>query len=160
MNHFLILFEFPSCNCLNGARKIKVLCIATSKKWFLYGTAHCFDFEHDNNNTGIKINCTNVQVDDWTTDLHCWCWCSAMSAPMVRAFWFQWHGLMDFVKDNWWGGFDWQMYSSSVGSWIGLLVWRQSKRLHSLLFNGFHKLFLLPWQNASKEVFRFLYQDP
>jgi len=67
---------------------------------------------------------------------------------------------VDFGGDNWWGGFDWQTFSSLVGSQIGLMIWSQSKGLHSLLFGGFHKLFLLPWEKASEEVFIFLYWDP
>ena len=63
VNHFLILFGFSHCNHFDGARKMKVLCIDTSKKWFLHGAAHCFDFKQDNSVTVNEIN-YNVQVDD------------------------------------------------------------------------------------------------
>jgi hypothetical protein len=31
VNDFLLLFSFLHCNCFDGARKVKVLCIAISK---------------------------------------------------------------------------------------------------------------------------------
>ena len=67
VNRFLILLCFSHCDHCDGARKMKVFCIVTSKKWFLHGTAHCFDFNQDNNASKVdvdQINGINVQVDD------------------------------------------------------------------------------------------------
>lgn len=44
INHFLILFGFESCNCLNGPKEMEVLCIAPLKRLFLHGNDQYVDF--------------------------------------------------------------------------------------------------------------------
>ena len=93
VNHFLILMVPEKWRCSSSP---------PLKRWFLHGTPHHFDFKQDNNAMINEIiNCSNIQVDDWTTGFHHRCWYSVLSATTVGSFWFQWHGCFYVLWRGW-----------------------------------------------------------